>query len=102
MQRCAEERRRKGRSGGKKDDANSKAGLGNNLGTGRGKGSWARMSSSNNIRVGVVKRRSKMLDANGLKAVNAECQRGISTSNQAHNSSFGNASQTDEIKPERY
>ena len=48
------------------------------------------MSSSSNIRGRVGKGRSQILDAYTLKATKALRQRGMSTPNQSHDSSFGN------------
>ncbi len=64
--------RRKEEKGRRKRE--SPMGLCIRLGTGRGEGSGARMSSSSNIRVGVWKRRSQMLDADTVKVTKAKRQ----------------------------
>ncbi len=63
--RSEEAEGRKRRKGG---NANRQVGLGRRLAAGKGGSSWARMSSDSNIRVGVVKRWSQMLDADASKA----------------------------------
>ena len=66
-----------GRKGRKEGNANRQSGLGNRLGAERKGESWATMSSSSNIRVGVGKGRSQVLDADSLKAMKAKRQRGM-------------------------
>jgi hypothetical protein len=78
------------------------SGLDNRLGARGGMGSWARMLSSSNIGVVVLKRRNQMLDADTLKATKTKGQGACPRPTSRTIVALAMTSPTYEKRPEKY